>query len=40
MARSNMEKHSEAKDAMKNLNAFLKRQMDLVKEESRLIIQV
>jgi len=39
MARSNMEKHSEAKDAMKNLNAFLKRQMDLVKEESRLIIQ-
>ena len=35
-----MKKHIEAKDAIKALNVFLKKQIDLVKQESELRLQV
>jgi len=39
MVNDQMEKHKEAKDAMKALNVFLKKQIDLVKQESELRLE-
>ena len=40
MVNDQMKKHKDAKDAMKSLNEFLKKQIDLVKQESALRLEV
>ena len=40
MVKDQMRKHREAKDAIKALNEFLKKQIDLVKQESALRLKV
>ena len=40
MVKDQMKKHREAKDAIKALNEFLKKQIDLVKQESALRLEV
>ena len=40
MVKDQMKKHKEAKDAIKALNEFLKKQIELVKQESALRLEV
>ena len=40
MVKDQMKKHKEAKDAIKALNEFLKKQIGLVKQESALRLEV